>query len=458
MTGFLKPLRKGAPVLELKTKKDKCIGFFTTGLWKRPLGGLSRGQVLYLKSLRVVVLSLKGFIANNGALRASALTFYSLLGIVPVLAIAFGIATGFGLKDRLRGQLLEGFAGQEEVIGRVIDFADKLLESTKGGLVAGVGVLVLFWTVIKVFGHIEEAFNVIWEAREKRPIGKRFSTYLTIMLIAPVVVIISGGLTIFISAQVTTIIERVGFLGHFAPVVFLILKLLPYVLIWLLLAFLYITMPNTEVRFKPGFLGAVVAGTIYQSVQWVYITFQIGLAKYNAIYGSFAALPMFLVWLNLSWLIVLFGAELSYAIQNVEGYDLDPMVRKASLSTRRRLSLLIAHLVVKAFVRGEGPVEVKEISKKLGLPSRLTTGLVGELVEARILSESGGTHKRELSYQPALAPESITIGSVLDALDSRGTDELPVNEDAEAMDMAEALSAFHKKIMSSSANRLLRDI
>ena len=445
-------------MLELKTQKDKVMDFFNTGLWKRRLGELSGGQALYFRSLRAVVLALKGFLKHKCSLRASALTFYSLLGIVPVLAIAFGIATGFGLRQRLRGELLEAFSGQEEVITRVIDFADKLLETTKGGLVAGVGIVVLFWSVIKVFGHIEESFNAVWEAKEKKPLGRRFSNYLTIMLISPVVVIISGSLTIFISAQVTTIVEKAGFLVHLGPMVFLVLELLPYVLMWFLLAFIYISMPNAEVRLKPGILGAIVAGTMYQSVQWFYITFQIGIAKYNAIYGSFAALPLFLVWLNLSWVIILFGSQLSYAIQNVESYDLDPMVKKASPSARKRLSLLITHLVVKAFVKGDGPVLSSEISKRLGLPSRLSTELTGELVEAGILTESNGTHAHELSYQPRLATENITIGRVLDALDARGTDELPLPETEEVRELNEAFRAFHKNFLRSPANRPLRDI
>lgn len=445
-------------MLELKRKKDEVMGFLNAGLWKRRLGDLSGAEAFYTRVLRVAVLSVNGFFRHNCALRASALTFYSLLGIVPVLAIAFGIATGFGLKDRLRAQLLEGFSGQEVVMTRLIDFADKLLGSTKGGLVAGVGVLVLFWTVIKVFGHIEEAFNGIWEAKEKRSVGKRFSTYLTMMLIAPVVIIISGSATVFVSAQVSTILERFGPLAHFSTVIFFALKLLPYVLMWFLLAFIYIAMPNTDVRFKPGILGAVVAGTVYQTVQWVYITFQIGIAKYNAIYGSFAALPMFLVWLNLSWFIVLFGAQLSYAVQNVEGYDLDPMVKKASFSAKKRWSLLITHLVVKAFVRGEGPVSSSEISKKLGLPRRFVAELTGVLVEAGILNESNGGHLSGTGYQPRVATETITIGGVLDAIDSIGTDEIPAPEDAGAAEMAGGLRAFRENFMSAPANRLLREI
>ncbi|CAG0950383.1 partial hypothetical protein, partial [Anaerolineae bacterium] len=282
----------------------------------------------------------------------------------------------------------------------------------------------------------------------------RFTTYLSIMLISPVVLIISGSLTVFVSTLVTGVVERFGLLSYFGPVVMFGLELLPYVLMWFLLAFVYISLPNTRVRFLPGAVGAVVAGTIYQTVQWVYVTFQIGIANYNAVYGSFAAIPLFLVWLNLSWTIVLFGSQLACAVQNVEGYDFDPIARQASPSARKRLSLLIAHLVIKSFVRGEGPVLSREIADRLGLPSRLANELTAGLVEAGILSESVKDHAPG-AFQPRLATETITIGSVLEALDSRGADELPVNDDVE---MTVALEEFQKNLLSSPANRLLRDI
>lgn len=445
-------------MLELKANKEKIVGFLTFGLWKRRLGELSRKEALVLKPLRVVVLSLKGFLEDNCTLRASALTFYSLLAVVPVLAMAFGIAKGFGLRQRLRAQLMSALSGQEDVLTRAIDFADKLLESANGGAIAGIGIIVLFWSVIKVLGQIEGSFNDIWEIRTQRTLARRFSNYLSIMLISPLVIIVSGSLTIFIGTQVTYVARELGLLGVFGPVVFLTLRLLPYMLMWLLLAFIYITIPNTKVRFKPAMAGAVVAGTIYQIVQWVYIFFQIGISKYNAVYGSFAALPMFLVWLNLSWLIVLYGAELSYAFQNVENYDLEPVAKRASPSVRRWASLLIAHLVIKDFVRGAGPVEAEDISKRLALPPRLARELIAELVEAGVLSESGNTYTRELHYQPGRATDTLTVGSVLDALNSRGTGELPLPESHEAREMTEALRAFHEELLSSPANRPLRDI
>ncbi|MCP3677039.1 MAG: YihY/virulence factor BrkB family protein, partial [Deltaproteobacteria bacterium] len=172
-------------------------------------------------------------------------------------------------RQRLRGQLLEAFSSQEEVLTKAIDFADKLLESASGGTVAGIGVVILFWSIIKVLSHIEESFNVIWEVRTQRPLGRRFSNYLSIMLLSPLVVIVSGSLTVFINAQVTYVVDKVGLLGIFAPLVFTALKFLPFTLMWLLLAFVYITVPNTRVSFKSGVIGAVVAGTMYQLVQWL---------------------------------------------------------------------------------------------------------------------------------------------------------------------------------------------
>ncbi|MBE9528353.1 MAG: YihY family inner membrane protein [Proteobacteria bacterium] len=444
-----------------EAKKEKFLYFFTTGLWEKRLGELSGKEALFFKTFRVIALGLKGFLEDKCTLRASALTFYSLLAIVPVLAMAFGIAKGFGLRQRLRGQLLEAFSGQEEILTQAIDFADKLLESASGGTVAGIGVVVLFWSVIKVLGHIEESFNVIWEVRTQRPLGRRFSNYLSIMLLSPMVVIISGSLTVFISAQVTYVVDKVGLLGIFAPLVFTALKFLPYTLMWFLLAFVYITVPNTRVGFKSGMVGAVVAGTMYQILQWLYITFQIGISKYNAIYGSFAAMPLFLMWLNLSWIIVLLGAELSYATQNAQRYDLEPEARRASPMVRKRLCLLMAHLVVKAFVNGEGAVRGKEVPTRLGLPPRLAEELLAELVEAGILSECGDTYTRDFNYQPSLATDRITIRSVLEALDKRGSDVHSITGTPgtkEENELTEALQTLNEDLFNSPANRLLRDI
>jgi membrane protein len=182
-----------------------------------------------------------------------------------------------------------------------------------------------------------------------------FSDYLSLMLICPVLAILSSSLTVFVTTQVNLILEKFSILGVFSPVVFLFLKILPYCLLWSLFTFCYIFMPNTKVRFSAGLLGGIVAGTVFQIVQWGYITFQIGVVRYNAIYGSFAVLPLFLVWLELSWLIVLFGAELSFAYQNVDTYEFEPDALQASHRIKTLLSLQITHHLIKNFATGAPP-------------------------------------------------------------------------------------------------------
>jgi membrane protein len=304
---------------------DLISNFFTfirTDIWRIRLADLPFGKSFLIKQLRMIILAFRGYDEDRCLLRASSLTFYTLLSIVPVVAMFFGVAKGFGFERRLEKQLFERFPGQEEILGQVINFANSLLEQTRGGLIAGIGLLVLFWSVLKVLGHIEmAALNDIWGIKENRSWGRKFSDYLSIMLISPVLVLMSGSATVFITTQVTQITQKVELLGVISPLISFLLKFSPYVLIWALFTILYIIMPNTKVNFKAGLLGGVVAGTLYQIAQWAYISFQISAAKYNAIYGSFAALPLFLMWLQISWWIVLFGAELSFANQNVHTYE-----------------------------------------------------------------------------------------------------------------------------------------
>ena len=298
------------------------LSFIRGDIWRMRLDDLPFGKSFLIRQLRIIILAIRGYDEDRCLLRASSLTFYTLLSIVPVAAMFFGVAKGFGFERRLQEELFNRFPGQEEVLNQVISFSNSLLEQTRGGLIAGIGMLVLFWSVLKVLGHIEMALNDIWGLKESRSWGRKFSDYLSSMLIRPNLVLMSGSATVFITTQVTQITQKVELLGVISPLISFLLKFSPYVLIWALFTILYIIMPNTKVNFKAGLLGGVVAGTFYQIAQGAYISFQIGAAKYNAIYGSFAALPLFLMWLQISWWIVLFGAELSFANQNVDTYEL----------------------------------------------------------------------------------------------------------------------------------------
>ena len=436
----------------------KIVHFIVTDIWRIHSKNLSQTKSFSIKCLRIVLLALRGFYEDKCYLRASALTFYSLLSIVPVVAMAFGIAKGFGFQRVLQEQLLESFPAHKEIMLQVIDFAQSLLENTEGGLVAGIGVAILFWSAIKVLGNIEYSFNDIWGVKQSRSWGRKFTDYLAVILIGPLLLIISSSITVFLTTQIRFITEKFVLLGAASSIIFLILKFMPYCIAWILFSFIYIFMPNLKVKFTSGLLAGIVAGTFYEVSQWAYITFQVGVASYNAIYGGFAALPLFLVWLQVSWLIVLFGAEISFSHQNVDMYEFEPDYRRVSLSLKKLLALQVTHFLVKNFSKGKTPFTASSIAYALEIPIRLVRQILFELAEGSVVSEVKTQEYKETAFQPARDGETLTIKYVIDAMEHRGANDIPAAQTQEFKALSESLQTFDEIIVKSSANKLLKDI
>ncbi len=435
------------------------VDFLRTDIWRLRLKSLPKKKSFLVRQLRVILLAIRGFTKDRCNLRASALTFYFLLSIVPAVAMAFGIAKGFGLEKLLQKSLMEKFQGQEEVVTNVIAFAHRMLEKTKGGLIAGIGLLTLFWLVIKLLSNIEVSFNEIWGVRRARPLLRKFSDYLSVMLIYPILFISASSTTVFVSSQVTRFTKKIALLGKFSSLILFSLKALPLIVLWCLFTFINMFMPNTKVSWKSGLAGGIIAGTVFQLVQWAYIRFQIGVAKYGAIYGSFAALPLFLVWLQMSWLIVLFGAEISFAVQNVDAYEFEPDCLNVKPSFKKLLSLRIVNICVKRFCNKEDAWSAKQIASFLDVPIRLVNMIVSDLVGGKILAELRPENdNNEELYQPALDVSEITVGFVLRALDSVGTDDIPVEETEELRTLSGALDKFWELMDGSEANLLLKNV
>jgi membrane protein len=436
----------------------KVTNFIQTDIWRMRLRDHSRGKSLFIRFLRIVVLAVRGFNENKCKFRASALTFYSLLSIVPVIALMFGIAKGFGLQERVAAQVLEKMKGQEEVANKVITFANSLLDKTSGGVIAGVGVIFLFWTIISLLSNIEGSFNDIWGIVKPRTFGRKFSDYLVTMLVCPILLAIAGGVTIFLSGQVQTLTEKFPMLKDFGPAFWLVMKTLPYLTIWISFTFIFIFMPNTKVRFVSGLIAGIVAGTLFQLVQWGYVNSQVQITARYAIYGSFAAMPLFLLWLQISWLIVLFGAEVSFAHQNVETYEFEPDCLSASHSFKTLLSLFITQRLVHRFCEGEKPSEASGLSHELEIPVRLVRQLLYDLSESGVLSEVKKGEDKELAYQPAIDADKITVKFVIDRLERRGTESIPVLRSAEMDKLSDCLRQFDATLEKSPANVLLKNL
>jgi len=438
--------------------EKKVINFLSKVIWWRRLNSLLQKRSFFMRILRIIFLSLRGFNEDRCSLRASALTFYSLLSIVPLFAIAFGIAKGFGLDKILERQLMGKIPLGSEIIMKIINLSRSLLESAKGGVIAGVGVALLFWTVIGVLGNIERSFNDIWGIKNMRSFTRRFVDYLSVMLICPVLVVVAGSATVFITMQAKMMTQKVAILGAIAPVIHFLFSFSPYIAIWIVFTFIYIFVPNTKVNFSSGILAGIIAGTVYQVMQWVYVNFQIGVARYNAIYGSFAALPLFLLWLQLSWTIVFLGAEISFVHQNMDTYEFESDYLNVSRSFKNLLALRMVNLLSKNFARGQKAVTAQEISHTLAIPIRVIRDIASELTEAAIFVAIQEETNKVPAYQPAVDTNLLTIKYVLDKLEKRGTDIVPLIETKELKRIKDSLESFDKAIEKSPANLLLKDI
>jgi membrane protein len=442
----------------MKQMISATLDFLRTDIWVLPEKGLSRTKAYFVRTLKVFLMTIRGFQDDHCSVKASALTFYSLLSVVPIIAMFFGIAKGFGFDKRLQIQLLEKFSGQEEILLRVFEFSDSLLQKTKGGIVAGIGVALLFWSVVNVLGYIEQSFNNVWKVKKSRSFARKCSDYLSVAMVCPLLFIMASSLTVTMAGQVKYVAEIVSRLGLPPSPILLLLDIIPYVLIWTLFAFIYIYMPNTKVRWQSGLIAAVVSGTAYQAFQWLYIAFQVGVARANAIYGSFAALPLFLVWLQISWMIVLFGSELSHAVQNVHTYGGPADPEKVSPYNRKLLSLLIARVVIRKFSEGEKPLTAPGIADVLGMPAHLVRQILSDLSAGGLFSTTEREEYEEAAYQPARDIHKITITTVLDALERCGSVDPVFSPTEDFRAVSATLTAFGNTIDASPANKLVMDL
>jgi membrane protein len=277
------------------------------------------------------------------------------------------------------------------------------------------------------------------------------------MVLAPVLLVISSSATVLVAGQVKFFAHKAGVLTVLGPVISFFLSFLPYVSMWTLLSVLYLILPNTRVPIRAGILGGVAAGTIFQIVQWIYIKFQIGVASYGAIYGSFAAIPLLLMWIQMSWMIVLFGSEIAHASVNYETYGFHPDYSRISVSSRRLLVLRIFRLLVEKFSAGEKPLSIRQIAHVLEIPFRLVQQLLNELADIGLVAETPSGTKNQVAFQPARTIEGITLKDTLDAYDQHGA-AAPYPSSEEAEKVSRYLKEISGTIEKSTANIKLKDL
>lgn len=429
--------------------------FLNHKLWRVRIDKLDKKQGFFLRHLRIFALAINGFNEDKCLLKATALTYYTLFSIVPVIALVFAIAKGFGYQEVLQAELLNNFSDQKTVLIQAFDYANKMLNNTKGGLIAGVGVVLLLWSVMKLLSSIEESFNEIWEIKKNRTWVRKITDYLSIMLISPIFLIFSGGLTVGLKTGLDNVSDSFSVISPMTAIFF---KIFAFALLWCMFLFLYVALPNTKVGLKSAMRGALIATILFELLQWAYVSSQIGVGSYNKIYGGFAALPLFLIWVQYSWFVVLFGAELTFAWQNVDHYELENDIVNISDRYKRVIALMIANCVVKNFNEGKPPLTAMDISSKLDLPVRLTRLIIFEFTETSVFNEVRMLNDKEIGYQPGISDTKLTVKFIIDKLDEKGVNQLPIENGEELKKINKLMTDLDEVLNTSKGNMLVKDL
>lgn len=373
--------------------------------------------------IKTLNLSVRSFFNSDMQTQACAMTYRTLLAVVPALALVFAIGRGFGLQNVIQAELLNVFPAQRQAIAYALNFVDSYLNQSSEGVFLGIGLLFLLWTLISLMGNVEDTFNLIWGVKEGRSLGRKITDYTAMLLILPVVMVCAGGLNMMLSTTLRSIFH----FSFLSPIISIIIELSSWVLIWLFFALVYVLMPNTKVKFSSAIIPGILAGTGYLVLQWIFVTGQMYVARYNAIYGSFSFLPLMLIWLQLVYVVMFAGAVICYASQNIFMYNFKDAINTMSSSYYARLTIAICAVIVQRFVKGQGATTINFMSQKYSLPPKLATMICDKMVAAGIVSIVEIDPQKEIKgFQPAIDPDNITVAALFSKLNAIGsTDFIP---------------------------------
>lgn len=434
---------------------ERIVRFLTTDMWRISREQVSTAGYLGVVLLKKVVLAVRFFTAKRVLSRAAALTYSTLLAIVPILAVVFAIARGFGYSKYIEVWFRQTFSTQPQAADIIIGFVNSYLVHTKSGVFLGIGLLFMLYTVLMLVSNIEDTFNEIWQVKKSRSVFRTFTDYLAMFFVFPILIVLSSGLSIFI-ATVANNMPNFLMLGS---AVRTLIDLLPYVLMSGMFIALYVFMPNTRVRVSNAVVPGILAGIAMQGLQFVYIHSQIFLSSYNAIYGSFAALPLFMLWMQISWTICLFGAELCYTNQNLDYYDFDAHAGEISHRYRLMLCGVLMGCICRRFAEGGQPYSIQELRQTTSVPIRFVTDLVYELIDARLLVEITGDEKGEdACFMPAEDLQNMTLGTMIDRLESRGQWKIDLNVDELLGEEWKKVIMLRRDYLKNARNIPLRDL
>ena len=432
---------------------NNFLKFITEDIWRVTPQELSNHQWKGYTVLKVISLAVKRYREDNLQRNASALTYSTFLSLIPLLAVLLAIANGFGFHNIVESQLFQYFPGQRDILNKVFEFVDSYMQHTHEGWFLGFGLLLLLYTVYNLVANIENTFNMIWQVPKGRSYVRRFTDYFSAFLLIPVFLVCSSGISIGASAVIDTLLEYqvVG------PIYKIGVSIAPLIINILLFTALYMFVPNTKVQFKQALYGGIFAAIGFQLFQYLYINGQIWVSRYNAIYGSFALLPLLLLWMQLSWVICLIGAEIAYAGQNVQNYEYERDSKNISRRYLDFVTLVVLYLIVKRFEDGKTPYTAIEISAHYKIPIRLTKRILYLLMDIGIVSEMKN-EDQYANYQPAMDINQITVECLFSKIDRKGSENFKIDYAHTFLPEWEVILQSRMDMYANNRDLLIKDL
>ena len=433
----------------LAEKVRAIYDYVSSGVWSDTRSGWK------VNTIKTLNLSVRSFFNSDLQNRACGLTYQTLLAIVPALALLFAIARGFGFQNLIQSQLMGYFPAQRMALEAALSFVDSYLATASEGIFVGVGIVFLLWTLISLLSTVEGSFNQIWGVAHGRSLWRKITDYTAIFLILPILMICASGITVFMS----TAIQNATPLKFLSPLFSTLLDLASLLLVWLFFAGAYLMIPNAKVKPGNALMAGALAGTGFIILQWLFVSGQVYVMRYNAIYGSFAFLPLLLIWMQLVWLITLSGAVLCYSSQNIVQYAFSDKISRISDSYRMEIDLAVLTIAVNRFCSDQPPLDELSISKSYGIPITLVNAAARKLTGCGLLQRVVRMPGDEVTaLSPASDPTALTLGDAVRIIRAYGSDDFVPDFDNRFGQLVNAVAAAGKAMEADADKILLKNI
>lgn len=402
--------------------------FIQYDLWRQPhMAVHDPKKRLGYRILQTIILFGRGFKDKALNVRANSLSFSLLFAFVPMVAGVFAIARGFGFEELLQERISTSFLAEANIAPTIMEWVERYLETARGGLFLGIGLVVLIWAVYAFFNMLELSFNNIWNVKQSRSFGRRLSNYMVVLLLVPIMIILSSGISIFLNsaASASPVLQAIE------PIRRVLLRLIPFVVASGVFTWIFIAIPNTKVRFLSAIIPGVIVGILFQLVQMFSVYLVMLFTRMSVVYGAFSAIPLILVWLHITCWLLLIGAELAFAIQNNDMFAYEKDLETMSRRYKDYIMLYLLSVIIRRFEAGESPQTAQKMAAEHQLPIRLVQQLLSRLEETSIVRRVYTEDEEEQAFVPALDTKSITVEMVIGRISAQGTEDFLQHTPAE---------------------------